>query len=519
VKRRFRGLRERGPRGRYDAVIVGAGIGGLVCGCLLARSGLQVLLVEQHYMVGGYCSMFRRAGFTFDAATHFYPLLGNPETLTGRLLVSLGVPTRWVKMDPVDVFHLPDGSRFVVPADFDTYLARLKERFPHEIPGIDAFFADVREAYSIGLLGYFRNHPSARFAALESLTLRQAIDRRIADPKLRLVLAADSPHWGSPPERTSFLFDAMLRLSYFLGNYYPEEGSQAFVDDLANRFEAFGGELMTSTRATRLTLAAGAGGVNGLEIHTDRGPLAGHHRVATPALISNADLLATVEQLLPAGAVDEAYLAPVRRLRPSYPCFLTHVGLQGITAQRLAEVQGYYWSEWNADAMGRDALVGKIFSPTLFAPSMAPPGGQIAILQKVLDMDFAAVADWPAHKSAIEAGLLAHLHRVLPEAATATVVSSSASAHTAWRFTLNHQGAMLGWEMAPDQLGARRPDQETPIPGLWLVGHWTRPGGGVTPVIVSAMQVAERLLSGRQTPGVAPVTATAGSAGEPPAPS
>src|SRR5436309_1221786 len=99
--RTFRSLRAD-PLYRYDAVIIGAGIGGLVCANYLARSGLQVLLVEQHFMVGGYCSTFRRKGFTFDAATHFYPLLGNPETLTGRQLVELGVRTRWIKMDPVD---------------------------------------------------------------------------------------------------------------------------------------------------------------------------------------------------------------------------------------------------------------------------------------------------------------------------------------------------------------------------------------------------------------------------------
>jgi len=42
-----------------------------------------------------------------------HPLLGNPETLTGRLLAELGVTTRWVKMDPVDTFHFPDGTRRV----------------------------------------------------------------------------------------------------------------------------------------------------------------------------------------------------------------------------------------------------------------------------------------------------------------------------------------------------------------------------------------------------------------------
>src|SRR5918993_5253338 len=132
MKRPFRGLRDQTPDNSYDAVIIGAGVGGLVCANLLARAGLRVLLVEQHYMVGGYCSTFRRGGYTFDAATHFYPLLGNPETLTGRLLGELGVTTGWVKMDPVDTFHFPDGSRFAVPADFDAYLPKLKAEFPEE---------------------------------------------------------------------------------------------------------------------------------------------------------------------------------------------------------------------------------------------------------------------------------------------------------------------------------------------------------------------------------------------------
>ena len=123
--RRFKALKDQ-PRDSYDAIVIGAGIGGLICANLLAREGLRVLLVEQHYIVGGYCSTFRRQGFTFDAATHFYPLLGNPATITGGLLRELDVETEWVKMDPVDHFHFPDRSSFRVPADFDSYLAKLK---------------------------------------------------------------------------------------------------------------------------------------------------------------------------------------------------------------------------------------------------------------------------------------------------------------------------------------------------------------------------------------------------------
>src|SRR5688572_32939292 len=116
MKRLFTGLRGKPPERSYDVVIVGAGIGGLICANLLAREGLRVLLVEQHYMVGGYCSTFRRKGFTFDAATHFYPLLGNPVTITGSILDRLGSRTRWIKMDPADHFHFPDGRRLSVSA-------------------------------------------------------------------------------------------------------------------------------------------------------------------------------------------------------------------------------------------------------------------------------------------------------------------------------------------------------------------------------------------------------------------
>jgi hypothetical protein len=79
----------------------------------------------------------------------------------------------------------------------------------------------------------------------------------------------------------------------------------------------------------------------------------------------------------------------------------------------------------------------------------------------------------------------------LPGIGARIAVRTSASARTSWRFTLNHQGAMLGWEMSPEQVGDGRPDLPGPLAGLYTVGHWTRPGGGITPVIVSAQRAAK----------------------------
>ena len=492
MKRPFRGLRRQPPRAHYDAVVIGAGIGGLMTANLLAREGLSVLLVEQHYMVGGYCSTFRRAGYTFDASTHFYPLLGNPETLSGRVLAAIGSQTRWIEMDPIDTFHLPDGSRFEVPKDFDTYRARLDAAFPASREALDAFFAEVRKAYTLGLLSYFRDRPTDRLGRLRDLTVREVLDQHFTDPKLKLILTADCPHWGSPPDRTSFVFDAMLRLSYFLGNYYPVGGSQAFADDLARCFETQGGEILMSSQVERIVVEDGA--ARGIEAETLRGPLRGRYRITADAVISNADLRTTWERMLDGATLPSAardLQAETRRLRPSLPCFLSFIGLRDVDADVLESAQGYYWANWDSDRLGRDALICKIFVPTHFEPRMAPPGGQIVILQKVLDMDYHAVSDWPQHKTAIETQVTDQLAKVIPGIRDKIVVQESSSAATAERFTLNAEGAMLGWEMSPSQLGEARPGVESPLPNLFHVGHWVRPGGGITPVIVSALRAAE----------------------------
>lgn len=493
-KRPFTGLRKRGPQESYDVIIIGAGIGGLICANLLQRDGLKVLMVEQHYMMGGYCSTFRRKGYTFDAATHFYPLLGNTTTMTGKLLQDLGIETKWVKMDPIDSFHFPDNSSFHVPGSFHDYRAKLDEMFPHEVENLKTFFQTVRETYLLGLLHYFRGRETERLKLYRDWTVKEVLDRTFRDPKLKLLLTADCPHWGSAPRRTSFVFDSMLRLSYFLGNYYPVEGSQAFADALASRFEELGGDIMINTMANKILVRDGR--AYGVEIDTKKGALKGVRQIKARTVISNADLLQTVERLLEPKDIDPAYVGATRRLRPTYPCYLCHIGLKGLSHEQIDAVQGYYWSTWNTDLVARHGVRCKIFSPTVYEPRMAPEGGQIIIIQKLVEVDFDAITDWPAHKQEVEDYMIAHLDRVLPGVEDNIVVKTTASAMTSYRFTLNYVGAMLGWEMTPDQLGADRPGLVGPVDDLYLVGHWTQPGGGITPVIVSAVEVA-KLVSGR----------------------
>ena len=479
----------------YDVIVIGSGIGGLFCANLLAKGGLKVLLLERHYMLGGFCSTFRRKGFVFDAATHFYPLLGNPTTLTGKLLQDLGIETEWVKMDPVDQFHLPSMPKFAVPADLTAYLDLLKQWFPEEAAGIDAYFSELRQAYLHGLLYYFRGVDNEKAAEYARFTVTDKLDQHFRDPRLKILMMADTPHWGSLPNRTSYLFDAMLRLAYFLGNYYPKGSSQKFADDLGRALVERGGAILKCAQVNRILIEGGR--ATGVEVSTVSKRAPEYFTFKAPTVVSNGDALHTYRDLVGEENCGSWPIEYLQSLTPSYPCFLVHLGLKGMDPKALAEAEGYYWSSLEPEDAIRNVF--KIFIPTHFDHQIAPPGCQILIVQKLSPVRLEDIDDWPTHKQAVEDGIMARLNQILPGLNDHLVVKLSASAMTSYRFTNNWHGAMLGWEMSPEQLGSSRLPVHTPIENLFLCGHWTQPGGGITPVIVSAQRVARMILTGKDS--------------------
>jgi all-trans-retinol 13,14-reductase len=121
---------------RYDVIVIGAGLGGLTCGALLAKNGFKTLVLEQHTAPGGYCTSFKRKGFTFDAAVHFLEGAGYGGFLY-RILSGLEIENEleYHTMDPVYKVVYPDES-IAIPADLNEYIALLSSKFPAEKQGI-----------------------------------------------------------------------------------------------------------------------------------------------------------------------------------------------------------------------------------------------------------------------------------------------------------------------------------------------------------------------------------------------
>ena len=57
-------------RAAWDVIVIGSGMGGMTCAAALAKHGRRVLVLEQHYLPGGFSHMFARKGFEWDVGVH-----------------------------------------------------------------------------------------------------------------------------------------------------------------------------------------------------------------------------------------------------------------------------------------------------------------------------------------------------------------------------------------------------------------------------------------------------------------
>ena len=98
---------------KYDAVVIGAGNGGLVAAIRLLQGGAKVLLVEKHNLPGGFATSFRRGRFEFEASLHELNDFGTKDNAgdVRDLFDSLGVT------DKIEWLQIPEAYRVIVKSE------------------------------------------------------------------------------------------------------------------------------------------------------------------------------------------------------------------------------------------------------------------------------------------------------------------------------------------------------------------------------------------------------------------
>ena len=263
----------------WDAIVIGSGIGGLTAAAALARCDKRVLVLEQHFVLGGMTQTFERQGFRFATGLHYIggvgPQPGGAGSF-GRLLGWLGDGT--LKFAPLpthfDTVRLSDPAQpggefsFSFGAPESDNIARLKALFPDEAEALDRYAQDFKQATRaarqmfalhglpkpVGTVVGWIKGGGMRDAAQR--TLAQAL-ADIRNPTLRQLLAARGGDYGLPPAEAPLMLHAAVMGSYTHGAWYPEGGPQRFAESLGATVRAAGGELRTSAAVAGIEMERG----------------------------------------------------------------------------------------------------------------------------------------------------------------------------------------------------------------------------------------------------------------------
>ena len=157
----------------FDAIVIGAGNGGLSAACRLAQAGKRVLLMEQHNLPGGCASSFRRGRFEFEVALHELSGKNQPDSRGGlnKRLLELGMEVPFCVIP--DVFRLiatgRDGEKIDVrmPSGVDAYIEEMERLVPGSRESMQTFFKlfkDCEKALNAIMMGKIRSQEAAGFS-------------------------------------------------------------------------------------------------------------------------------------------------------------------------------------------------------------------------------------------------------------------------------------------------------------------------------------------------------------------
>lgn len=487
----------------YDTIVVGSGIGGLSCAALLARQGQKVLVIERHDRPGGYAHGFRRRGVRFDSAVHLVGGCGagpyDGSGLIRRLLEGVGAESRchFQRVDPFYAAVFPD-FRLDVPTGIDAFTDAHVERFPGEERGFRELvsvcqqirFETLRAPELLAPTGFARlAHHVPLLVKHHRATLAQVMDVYLEDSRAKAVFGTLWPYLGLPPSRVSFLFWAMMLLSYVEeGAWYCQGGFQKFASALAHAIESCGGEMLYRSPVRRILVEGGrACGVL----------LENGQRVAARTVVSNADARQTYLELVGREHISGRLAMNLRRLKHSLSAFV----LYGVTSCDLraagAVHEMFIYKGWDHDRDYANLKRGRISRIGLTVPSLADSAlsaaGESVFTVTVL-LPYELSQSWRDEKDFYVDLLIGEADAALPGLRDGLRFAEGATPRTMERYTRNHAGAIYGWDLTPSQIGSMRLSQKSPLEGLVLAGHWTAPGGGIYGVCQSGVAAAQVVL-------------------------
>lgn len=479
---------------QYDAIVIGSGIGGLAAAAILSKySQKKVLVLEQHYVIGGFTHQFQRRGFHWDVGLHYVGDMGEGEI--GRQLFDYITEgkLRWQKMpDPFEKFVYPDFT-FELYSDPQKYQSDLIEMFPAEKAAVERYFRDIRQASAWNgieaiaqtlppLLSAIAKKLAKRFGRITRLTTQAYLDRHFQNSQLKSLLVSQWGDYGLPPSQSSFGIHATIVRHYLKGGWYPVGGASKIAKHILPVIEKAGGKVLSRRKVAEIIVENGV--AIGVKARKTDKTESGIEEYRASVVISDAGAFNTYTKLIP-----ETYPLPYRAEIKAFPKAIGNVTLYLGFQESPAKLGFKGENHWIYRDYSHDETFERLTSleefPThcyLSFPSLKDPAASSHTAEIISFLNYDCFAQWQdrpwqrrgeeyaAFKDKLCEQLIKSIEAKYPGFEKAIAYKELSTPLTVEYFDASDRGAIYGIPAIPARLDARWIGAKTPIKNLYLTG-------------------------------------------------
>ena len=483
-------------KSHYDAIIIGSGLGGLTTAVFLAKEGKKVLVLEKHYVPGGFTHTFKRKKFEWDVGVHYVGQVNIEDNLLRKAFDYLSEgKLKWADMGEVYDQAIIEGDTYNFKKGRENQIDQMIAYFPEEEKAIRAyydlvkkiganyimFFSERTMPYWLSkTIGYFLRR---KFYKYSQQTTYAVLRDLTSNEKLITVLCAQCGNYGLAPKKSSFAIHGMIVEHFLEGGNYPIGGASSIHKYLIYNIEANNGKIAIKAEVKNIIIennkAVGVKMKNGDNLYASK-------------IVSNAGAYNTFNTLIPKALQKTGNTLELNKIKSSVSHVCMYIGLNTSDEElKLPKHNIWLYDNYQLDSTHDKHLeTPDSTSPLTYIsfPSAKDPDWQkkhpgTATIQVIGSYPFNWMKEWESQqwqkrdinyeqkKEEIKNILLEKLYAAVPQIKGKVEICELSTRLSTKHFSNYTSGEIYGLEHTPQRFNLKQLRAKTNYKNLYLTGQ------------------------------------------------